>query len=171
MNVQCPNKHEQEEYGEHVVRVVCDKAIAPTTDTMRRLQETMPFRAKIAEGAPDNGYGRVAYVLCESEDRKRQAELAIEGDRGIANLIDSKRQWVALHSHIYYNLGKNVVSDQAWDRKARELARLQHTHGFDAGTWHNETFEEFTGNTGYHLPVTESIREEAQELFEDAEES
>lgn len=171
MNVQPTSKSERNRHGDHAVRVVCNSVVDSGTDAMRRLQKALPFEAKIAAAAPDNGYGRAAYVLCESATEKRRAHLAIEGPNGVAKLIDSLRWWVALHSHIYYNLGESVVSDDGWDRKALQLAHLQHVHGHDAGTWKNEVFEGFTGDTGYHLPVTSEIEEKAQDLIEDAEES
>jgi len=167
MKIQPSSKSEIDQYGDHVVRVVCDKVIAPMTDTMRRLQQAMPFHAKIKTAAPDNGYGQVAYVFCESETEKQKAHLAIEGEQGIANLIDQLRFWLSVRAYSYYELGKTIVPDSSWDRKANELVRLQCIHGADAGTWHNETFEDFRGDTGYHLSVTDSIREDAQELLEE----
>ncbi len=169
MTVQPISKSERNRYGDHAVRIVCDTVIAPSNDTMAQLQKTMPFEAKIATAAPDNGYGRVAYVLCKSATQKRRAHLAIEGSGGVAELIDRLRQWVALHSHIYYDLGQTVASDESWDRKALQLAHLQHVHGYDAGTWKNEAFEGFTGDTGYHLPVTDEVRDQAQKLIKDNE--
>lgn len=164
MNVQATSKSERERYGKHAVRIVCSKVVAPETDTMARVQKAMPFEAKIATAAPDNGYGRTVYVLCGSEDQKRKAELAVEGKQGTAERIDALRRWVALHSHIYYNLGQTVVPDEAWDRKAEKLARVQDVH--DSGTWKNDAFRGFTGDTGYHLPVTSEIRDQAQKLVE-----
>jgi hypothetical protein len=169
MTIQPTSRSERNRYGDHAVRVVCDTVIAPSNDTMAQLQEAMPFEAKIETSAPDNGYGRVAYVLCESASQKRRAHLAIEGTSGVAELIDQLRRWVALHSYIYYDLGQTVASDEGWDRKALQLAHLQHVHGYDAGTWHNEAFEGFTGDTGYHLPVTDEIRDQAQKLIKDNE--
>lgn len=171
-SIQPTSKSQRKEHGEHAVRVVSEQAFGPSFDTMKRLQNCFPFRAKIQTSTGDSeGYGRVAYVLCSTEAKKRRAELAIEGESGIATLIDRMRKWVALHSYIYYEMGKNVVSDEAWDRKARQLARLQTVHGHDAGSWHNDTFEGFTDDTGFHLPHTDSIRQKAKELVEDAEES
>lgn len=160
------NKHERSEYGEFVARVVSKQTFGPAFDTMAQLQSQIPFEAKIATSG-DGGYGRVAYVLCESEDKKRQVELAVEGESGIADLIDTYRKWLTVHSYIYYELDTNVASDEVWDRKARQLARLQHTHGYDTGTWHNDTFEGFTGDTGFHLPYTDEIKQEAKELVDD----
>jgi len=169
MTIQPILKSERNRYGDHAVRVVCDSVIDSDNETMRQLQEAMPFEAKIATAAPDNGYGRVAYVLCKSASQKRKAHLAVEGESGVAELIDQLRRWVALHSHIYYDLGQTVASDEGWDRKALQLAHLQATHGYDAGTWKNEDFAAFTGDTGYHLPVTDEIRDQAQKLIKDNE--
>lgn len=166
MRIQPTSKSERSRYGDHVVRVVCGTVIAPTTDTMGRLQNRIPFRVQIATAAPDNGYGRTAYLLCNSPDQKRKAEIAIEGEDGIQRLIDNLRWFVALHSHIYYDLGEAVVSDEAWDRKARKLGNLQATHSPHAGSWFNEEFDGFTGDTGYHLPTTPALEEQAERLIE-----
>lgn len=71
--------------------------------------------------------------------------------------------------HPIFYFKKSVASDESWDRKALQLAHLQHIHGYDAGTWKNEAFEGFTGDTGYHLPVTDEIRDQAQKLINDDE--
>jgi len=165
MTIQPISKSEINRFEDFAVRVVCDKVIAPATDTMARLQSKIPFEAKIATSTgEDEGYGRVAYVLCESKERKRQAQLALGG---VEELIDMYRRWVALHSYIYYELAKTVASDETWDRKARQLARLQDVHGAGAGSWQNKAFEGFTGDTGFHLPVTEEIREKAKEMVDE----
>jgi hypothetical protein len=166
MIIQPISKSERNRYGDHAVRVVCDNVIDSDNETMRQLQEAMPFEAKISTAAPENGYGRTAYVLCKSATQKRKAHLAVEGPGGVAELIDQLRRWVALHSHIYYDLGQTVASDEGWDRKALQLAHLQATHGYDSGTWKNEDFAAFTGDTGYHLPVTDKLEEEARHLIE-----
>lgn len=162
MTVQPTSRFEINQFGDFAVRVVCGKMIAPATDTMERLQSK--FEAEVAFASED-GHGRVAYVLCGSMKQKRQAQLAVAGESGIEELIDNYRRWVALHSYIYYGLGTTVVSDDTWDRKARKLARLQRTHGL--GTWQSEAFEGFTGDTGFHLPVTDEIRKEAESLAEE----
>lgn len=163
-SVQPTSKSERDRYGEHVIRVVSSQAFAPAFDTMGKLQSELPFTGKITTSTGDNGHGQVAYVLCGSETQKRSAELAIEGESGIADLIDNLREWVTVHSYVYYQLGKTVVPDESWDRKAYALARVQHTHGYDAGTWENDTFEGFTGDTGMHLPKTDQIKKEAKKL-------
>jgi len=166
--IQPTSKSERKRRGEFAVRVVsAEEPFAPAFDTMAKLQSELPFTGKIATPTDENGYGQVAYVLCESESEKRRAELAIEGKGGIADLIDNLRKWVTVHSYVYYELGKTVVPDESWDRKAYALARVQHTHGYDAGTWKSEVFEGFTGDTGMHLPKTEEIKRQAQELAED----
>lgn len=166
MTIQPISKSERNRYGDHAARVVCDTVIAPSNDTMARIQKAMPFEAKIATAAPDNGYGRVAYVLCESATQKRRAHLAVEGSSGVVELIDQLRRWVALHAFLYYKLNNPVVSDEAWDRKSHQLVRLQRTHGYEAGSWQNEVFKDFRGNTGYHLLFTDDIKSKAHEMID-----
>lgn len=168
MIVQYTSKSERDRYGEFAVRVVStDAPFAPVTETMAELQSALPFRGEIATPTDENGYGQTAYVLCESETQKRRAEIAIAGQSGIADLIDGLRKWVTVHSYVYYELGETVVPDEAWDRKAYALARVQKIHGHEAGTWHNGVFEGFTGDTGMHLPKTDKIRQQAETLLAD----
>ncbi len=167
-SIQPTSKSERERYGEFATRVVAHKAFAPSNDTMGLLEDLVPHGGDISLSTED-GYGRVAYVHCKSNTEKRRTELAIEGKSGISNLIDNLRRWVSLHSFLYYQRNDPIVSDEAWDRKARKLARVQHTHGYDAGSWQNEAFEGFTGDTGYHLPFTEEIQQEAIGLVEENE--
>ena len=169
-SIQPTSKSERERYGEFVVRVVAQNVFAPSNDTMDLLEDLVPHGGDISLSTKDGeGYGRVAYVHCESNTQKRRTELAIEGKGGIADLIDNLRKWVALHSFLYYKKNEPAISDEAWDRKARKLARVQHTHGYDAGSWQNEAFEDFTGDTGYHLPFTDEIRQKAIELIEESD--
>lgn len=166
MNVQPISNSERDRYGEFAVRVVCDTVISKQTDTMKRLQRSLPFQAKIAVAAPDGGYGRTAYVLCPDAEKKRKAQTAIMGEGGIQRLIDNLRWFVALHSHIYYDLGETVISDEAWDRKAEKLSNLQSLHSPHSGSWFNSEFEGFTGDTGYHLPTTPVLEEQARRLID-----
>ena len=169
-SIQPTSKNERERYGEFATRVVSDKAFARSNDTRSKLEDLVPHSGDITLSTED-GYGRVAYVRCKSNTQKRRTELSIEGKRGIADLIDNLRRWISLHSFLYYKKSEPVVSDEAWDRKARKLARVQHTHGYDAGSWQNEAFEGFTGNTGYHLPFTDEIRQKAIELVKEKDQS
>lgn len=168
--IQPTSKSERSRFGEFCVRVVASEPFAPSNDTMRFLEDLVPHESKISLSTEEGeGYGQVAYVQCESNTEKRRTELAVEGTDGIADLIDGLRWWVALHSFAYYEINQSIVSDEAWDRKARKLARVQHTHGYDAGTWRNQAFEGFTGDTGFHLPFTDEIRQKAIGLVKEGQ--
>lgn len=167
-SIQPTSKSERDRFGEFAVRVVAQKAFARSNDTRSKLEDLVPHGGGITLSTED-GYGRVAYIHCKSNTEKRRTELAVEGKDGISNLIDNLRRWISLHSFLYYQKNEPVVSDEAWDRKARKLARVQHTHGYDAGSWQNEAFEDFTGDTGFHLPFTDEIRQKATELIENQE--
>lgn len=164
MQLQVPSKAERDEFGEHVVRIICNSLVgAPETDALERLNKQLPdgFAAK---PLPRGGYGSVAYVSCDSAEAKRRVEVAVVGEGHIADLIDGYRKWLSVHSFIYYDMGENVVPDEVWDVKAEKLSYMQSVHGSGAGTWKNEEFEEFSGSTGMHLPRTEEIKNRAQEV-------
>jgi len=168
--IQPTSKSERDRFGEFCVRVVAKEPFSSSNDTMDFLQDLVPHNGDISLSTEEGeGYGQVAYVHCESNTQKRRTELAFEGKSGIADLIDGLRWWICLHSFAYYQLNEPIVSDEAWDRKARKLARVQHTHGYDAGTWKNEAFEGFTGDTGYHLPFPDEIRQKAIGLVKEGQ--
>lgn len=72
----------------------------------------------------------------------------------IAELIQQRRLQILVHSCIYYNLDKNLVSDATWDKWARELVQLQVDYPKIAEKviW-AEAFEGFDGSTGFDLPI------------------
>lgn len=112
----------------------------------------------------------MAYVVCESAEEEKEAAFAAVGERGVLEIVDKIRWFLAVHSCVYYDHGKTVCSDSTWDRKARELAKLQDVFGADVGSWENETFDGFSGDTGYHLPRTGAVKREARSVIEQAEE-
>lgn len=72
----------------------------------------------------------------------------------IAQKIQQRRLQILVHSHIYYVLDTNIVSDHTWMKWANELVELQKTYPGIAKTviW-NEAFEDFDGSTGCNLPL------------------
>lgn len=68
--------------------------------------------------------------------------------------IERLRRSILVHSHLYYEMNTNIISDIEFDRRAMELVRLQGLH-----PTHNEDssymatiFKGFTGETAFHLP-------------------
>lgn len=72
----------------------------------------------------------------------------------IAELIQQRRLQILVHSCIYYELNKNLVSDATWDKWAKELVQLQAQHPMIAKEviWAKE-FMGFDGSTGFDLPI------------------
>lgn len=151
------------------MRVVSETTFAPTTDAEEKLRNRLPKDdPEIVK--PADGYGVVAYVLCDSAEEERNAALSVVGEFGVRKLVDKLRWFLAVHSYIYYEHGKTVCSDATWDRKAKKLVKLQDVFGVEAGTWESETFEGFEGDTGYHLPKTEAVKREAIGWIEESDE-
>lgn len=60
-----------------------------------------------------------------------------------------------MHSIIYYARGTNIIPDATFDNWSHELVQLQTDHPEDsrAVDYMREEFADFTGDTGFHLPL------------------
>ena len=72
----------------------------------------------------------------------------------IRSLILRRRLQILIHSYIYYELDKNIVSDSTWSKWANELVELQNKYPLIAERvdYHKE-FMDFDGSTGFDLPL------------------
>ena len=74
--------------------------------------------------------------------------------QSIAEKIRQRRAQMLLHSHIYYVLNENIVSDEQWQAWAFELAALQNEHPHVTVKFFEEAFRDWTGaHGGSHLPI------------------
>lgn len=73
----------------------------------------------------------------------------------IQELIHRRRRQVLVHSILYYTFDTNIISDALFDEWASELAHLQRDNPVDseAVEYMREEFRDYTGETGYHLPL------------------
>lgn len=70
----------------------------------------------------------------------------------IHDRIRQLRLGLMINSYIYYKLGENIISDQTWDARARELVKLQKKYPAVAKKVRfADVFKDFTGETGYYL--------------------
>lgn len=60
-----------------------------------------------------------------------------------------------MHSILYYRFGESIIPDAQFDAWAQELALLQSQHPEDskAVEYYRDEFTDFTGETGFHLPL------------------
>ena len=72
----------------------------------------------------------------------------------IAEKIQQRRLQILIHSCIYYEFNRNVISDRQFDIWAKELVQLQKDYPEIAKQvdW-AEAFEGFDGSTGFDLPI------------------
>lgn len=72
----------------------------------------------------------------------------------IAELIQQRRLQLLVHSCIYYELDRNIISDMKWDKWAKELVALQLDYPEIAKKvdWY-EAFKDWDGSTGAFLPI------------------
>ena len=74
----------------------------------------------------------------------------------IAELIQQRRYQLLIHSCIYYQLDRNIISDKKWDEWARELKTLQEQYpDISKQIALYEYFSDWDASTGAFLPITE----------------
>lgn len=73
---------------------------------------------------------------------------------------------MVVHSAIYYELDDNIISDNEWAKRAKELVELQSKHPEIAKTCvYADEFSDFDGSTGFSLPRDERVMAKAQYLL------
>lgn len=85
-------------------------------------------------------------------------------------LINRRRHQILVHSILYYRLDSTLVPDATFDGWARELAALQREdpEASEAVEYQLTAFRNYTGNTGFDLPLDDSeATEVAQRLLVD----
>lgn len=82
----------------------------------------------------------------------------------IEQRIRQRRQQLAVHSYLYYQLDSPIVSDATWQRWADELVQLQ--RDFDGRVpFYDREFFDWDGSTGMHLPKDDWIASLAAQLL------
>lgn len=71
--------------------------------------------------------------------------------RTIEQCIRQRRQQIAVHSYLYYQLDSPIVSDDTWQRWADELVTLQQ-QPHERVPFYDREFFDWDGSTGMHLP-------------------
>lgn len=86
----------------------------------------------------------------------------------VGRRIFALRLQMLVHSCMYYELNTNIISDSEFDKRARELAKLQNEHPdiSEKVQWH-EAFIGWDGTTGFNLPLRDPwVLDRAQKLLE-----
>lgn len=69
-------------------------------------------------------------------------------------IIARRRRQILVHSVLYYALDAPVISDHLFDRWCKDLVQLQAAYPTSAAQApHAEAFADFTGSTGFDLPL------------------
>ena len=86
----------------------------------------------------------------------------------IAERIQQLRLQMLIHSCIYYEMDRNVITDRDWDRWARELRGLQANHPEISKKviWY-EAFKDWDASSGAFLPLKDEwvIQKAKQVLY------
>lgn len=85
----------------------------------------------------------------------------------IAEKIKQRRRQMLVHSYIYYELNKNIVSDFVWAKWAKELEQLQKDYPEESkSVEYYEYFKDWDGSSGAFLKFGENIKTVAHILLE-----
>ncbi len=81
--------------------------------------------------------------------------------------INQLRRSIHVHSVMYYQLNESTIPDHTYDAWSRELALLQKAFPqLKEGGYRPDLFADWTGETGFHLPVTPQMECLANQLLE-----
>lgn len=84
----------------------------------------------------------------------------------IAERIQQLRLQTVIHSAIYYVLNDNIISDNEWSERAKELVKLQEQYPDVASqVVYADEFKDFDGSTGFNLPKDDRVMAKAQYLL------
>lgn len=75
----------------------------------------------------------------------------------VQELIHRRRRQILVHSIIYYSRGTSIIEDYKFDSWGQQLVQLQTDHPEDseAVEYMRDEFRDFTGDTGFHLPLAD----------------
>nr|WP_296955073.1 hypothetical protein [uncultured Mediterraneibacter sp.] len=67
--------------------------------------------------------------------------------------IDFLQRFIIVHSHIYYNLNRNVISDRVYDSRAKELTMYKEDYPelWKSSMYHKQFGDDYNGCTGFDL--------------------
>jgi hypothetical protein len=72
----------------------------------------------------------------------------------ISELINRRRRQILVHSVIYYRMNDSIISDEMFDKIAKDLVELQAKYPEIAETTdYAEYFRDFDGSSGFDLPL------------------
>ena len=70
----------------------------------------------------------------------------------LLSLINRRERQILVHSYIYYEMDKSLISDDTWTKWAFELSRLRDEHpDIYALSEYAAIFRNFDGSTGFDL--------------------
>ena len=72
----------------------------------------------------------------------------------IAEKIQQRRLQMLIHSCIYYEMDRNIITDKKWDEWARELKKLQEDYpDISRQVMYYAEFKDWDASTGAFLPL------------------
>lgn len=75
------------------------------------------------------------------------------GQLSVQDYIDFLQRFIILHSYIYYELNRNVISDREYDLKAKELVKYKNSYPelWKRSMYYKQFGDFYDGSTGFTL--------------------
>lgn len=67
--------------------------------------------------------------------------------------IDFLQRYIIVHSYIYYELNRNVISDREYDLKSKELVQYKNNYPdlWKSSMYYKQFGDDYNGSTGFTL--------------------
>lgn len=79
-------------------------------------------------------------------------------------VVKRLRRNMLVHSYLYYELDRPIISDHDWQVKADTLATVQKKYGVKFG-FYDDQFVDWDGSTGMHLQFDDWTKKTAKRLL------
>lgn len=94
------------------------------------------------------------HLILSTSIEMKTYELFEGEELNIAEKIQQRRLQILVHSCIYYEYNKNIISDRQFDIWGKELVQLQKDYPDIASQIiYADAFEGFDASTGFDLPI------------------
>jgi len=102
-------------------------------------------------------------IIFKKKSAKKKVDPRLQ--QTTAEVVKRLRRNMLVHSYLYYELDKPIISDHDWQVKADSLVSVQKRYGVKFG-FHDAQFADWDGSTGMHLKFDDWTKKTAARLLE-----
>jgi hypothetical protein len=87
----------------------------------------------------------------------------VKNEKETDKRMNSLKRQMMITCYLYYFKDRQIITDDDWQERANELAKLIYDTGYESGLW-DDQFEGWTGDTGFHLKYDDWTIDKALQL-------